>query len=164
MELHWRVTIAVDVMFVNGIPFLVSVSRRLKFLTCERIQKRTRPVLLKGVNNIAKIYKKRGFVVRTAFMDGEFEPRRPLLPDLDLNTTGANEHVPEVKRCIRVIKERVRAVFCTLPFKGITARMLVELIKFSTIWLNTFPANNGVSTEFSPRELILGTMLDYNLH
>ena len=96
MELHWRVTIAVDVMFVNGIPFLVSVSRRLKFLMRERIRNRLGPVLLKGVNNIAKLYKKRGFVVCTAFMDGEFELLRPLLLNFELNTTAANKHVPEV--------------------------------------------------------------------
>ena len=58
----------------------------------------------------------------------------------------------------------MRAVFCTLPFKRITARMMVELVKFSTMWLNAFPANNGVTTEYSPREIVLGTKLDWKLH
>ena len=35
LERHQLVTLAVDVMFVNGVPFLVSVARGLNLLTAE---------------------------------------------------------------------------------------------------------------------------------
>jgi hypothetical protein len=50
-------------------------------------------------------------------MDMEFEKLKDLLPNIVLNTTAAQEHVGEIKRKIRVIKERARrmisALLCT---------------------------------------------------
>ena len=66
--------LAVDVMFVNKIPFLVSVSHNLKFVTVQRLKGRAAHLLVAGLNKIVKIYKQRGFNVNTAVMDGEFEP------------------------------------------------------------------------------------------
>jgi hypothetical protein len=34
-----------------------------------------------------------------------------------MNTTAANEHVQEVEKCIRLIKEHGRGILNTLPFK-----------------------------------------------
>ena len=35
MEVNQRVTLAADVMFVNSVPFLVSVSRNINLITIE---------------------------------------------------------------------------------------------------------------------------------
>ena len=83
----------------------------------------------------------------TSFMDVEFEPMKDLIHDFIVNCTGANENLTEIERMIRVIKERVRAVFCTMPFIRIPARILVELVKFTVMWLNEFPENNGVTSD-----------------
>ena len=50
-------------------------------------------------------------------MDMEFEKLRPLMLHVALNTTAAQEHVGEIKRKIKVIKERARGAFNTLPYK-----------------------------------------------
>jgi hypothetical protein len=47
---------------------------------------------------------------------------------INLNTTAASEHVPNVERQIRVLKERARALRSTLPFKVIPGRMIIEMI------------------------------------
>ena len=52
-------------------------------------------------------------------MDGQFEPLRGNLAELGivLNTASNDEHVPEIERQIRTVKERIQAIYCTLPFK-----------------------------------------------
>ena len=36
--------------------------------------------------------------------------------NINLNLASPNEHVPEVERSIRTIKERVRAIYNRLPY------------------------------------------------
>ncbi len=64
-----------------------------------------------------RIYGRASFIVQTSMMDMEFEKLKDLLPNIVLNTTAAQEHVGEIKRKIRVIKERARrmisALLCT---------------------------------------------------
>ena len=53
---HRLVTLTVDCMFVNGIPFLVSASRGLNLLTSEHIQIRTAKNLAAGITQIMALY------------------------------------------------------------------------------------------------------------
>ena len=76
------------------------------------------------------VYARGGFQVGTVLMDNEFEPLRNLVPILAINTTAAKEHVPEVERRIRLIKERGRSILNTLPFKKMPQVILIELIYF----------------------------------
>ena len=89
-------------MFVNRIPFLVTTSRHIKFGTVE---------MLKHVNNttITKAIEQ---------ADGYFEFTRGKVADMGitLNTALPKEHVPEVERHIRTIKEKSRSVINVLPF------------------------------------------------
>jgi hypothetical protein len=88
-------------------------------------------------------------------MDGEFEKVKTCLPLVECNTTAAKEHVSEVERTIRTFKERTRGLIGTLPFQHIPQRMKIEFIYFMVLWLNAFPMKNGVSSLFSPRELLV---------
>jgi hypothetical protein len=97
-------------------------------------------------------------------MDREFEPLRDEVPEVTLNTIAADEHVPYIERQIRTMKERARAVRITLPFKRLPARMIIELVHFSTLWLNAFPPSSGVSDTYSPHTIMTGTSLDYSKH
>ena len=47
---------------------------------------------------------------------------------LAINTTAAKEHVPEVERKIRLIKEQGRGILKTLPFKKMPRLVLIELV------------------------------------
>jgi hypothetical protein len=86
------------------------------------------------------------------------------LASLMLNTVSADEHVPEIERHIRTIKERARSVINTLPFEGYPPRMIIELIYYCVFWLNSFPAVGGISDVMSPRTIITGTTIDYTNH
>ena len=96
--------LAVDVMFVNGVPFLVSVARGLNFVTAEFVPSpRTAKKLALGITRMIDLYACGGFQVGTVLMDNEFEKLQNLVPILAINTTAAKEHVPEVECKIRCI-------------------------------------------------------------
>jgi hypothetical protein len=117
-----------------------------------------------SIKKIVNLYTSRGFTVDTALMDREFECLRSDLPDINLNTTAASEHVPDVERQIRFIKERSRAIRSTLPFKALPGRIIIELVYYATLWLNAFPPSSGVSDTYSPRTIMTGTTLDFAKH
>jgi hypothetical protein len=76
------------------------------------------------------------------------------VPILAINTTMAEEHIPEVERKIRLIKERGRGTLNTLPFKKMPRLMLMELVYHVVLWLNSFPANSGVSKTLSSCKIV----------
>lgn len=166
MRRHREVTVCFDVMYVNNITFLVSISRALKFCTAEGLANRRADTLLIGMSRIKAAYSSRGFIFNRAMGDNEFETLKPGLADMGvtLNVVSRGEHVPEIERHIRTIKERCRAIYNTLPFTRMPARMLSELVYNVTFWLNAFPALDGISTTISPRELVTGIRLDGMKH
>jgi hypothetical protein len=166
LDLNKDVTMAADVMFVNGLPFVTTISRKIKFTTIEYVTNRSEPNLIKLLLKIISLYKARGFNPSTAFMDREFECLRLDLMShrVNLNTTAASEHVPDIERQIRLIKERARALRSTLPFKIIPGRMIIEMLANVVLWINEFPPSSGVSASYSPRTIMTGTALDFNKH
>ncbi len=105
LEQHQRVTLAVDVMFVNGIPFLVSIARGLNLVTAEHMPTRTAKQLVAGIIHVMDLYSRGGFQVEMVLMDNKFGKLRNLVLVLAVNTTATKEHVPKVERCIQLIKE-----------------------------------------------------------
>jgi hypothetical protein len=164
LERHQQVTLAIDVMFVNSVPFLVTVSRGLNLLTTEYTPSRTAKQLAAGIRRVMDVYSRGGFVVGTILADNEFKPLQNLLPILAVNTTAAKEHVPEVERRIRLIKERGRGILNTLPFKKMPQVILIELIYHVVLWINAYPSKSGVSTTLSPKEIVLRQKLNFKKH
>ena len=77
--------------------------------------------------------------------DGGFECIRNGLADMGitLNVASRNEHVPEIKRYIRTVKERVRAIAISLPFTKYPPRLVAEMVYNAVFWLNSFPHRDG---------------------
>ncbi len=100
VQIHWDVvqrhkyvTLVADVMFVNGLPFLVTSSRGLGLVTIEYLPSRIATPLVHTLQRVFRIYGTAGFVVQVAMMDMEFEKLRNMLPNVTLNTTAAREHI-----------------------------------------------------------------------
>jgi hypothetical protein len=83
---------------------------------------------------------------------------------VNLNVASNNEHVPEIERHIRTVKDRVRCMYNSVPFKKMPSRMIVEMVTSATFWLNMFPPRDGISKTISPRGIIHGLTVDYNKH
>ena len=162
IHLHNSVTLAIDIMFVNRVPFFITISRNLKFGTVEALSNRKAVTITEKLKSVVKLYQHRGFQVTTILADPEFEPIRASFPSL--NCCGADEHVPEIERYIRTVKDRTRSTYRMLPFRRIPRLMLIHMVKNAVFWLNALPAQDGVSSDHSPRYLMTGYELDYNLH
>ena len=164
LEWHQLVTVAVDIMFVNRVPFLVSVARGLNLVTTKFTPSRTAKQLAAGITRMMDLYARGGFQVGTVLMGNKFAKLRNLVPVLAVNTTAAKEHVPEVERKFRLIKAQGRGILNTLPFKRMPMLMLIDLVYHVVLWLNAFPEKSGESDTLSPREIVYRHKLDFAKH
>ena len=165
IDINKQVRLAVDVIFVKSVPFLVSVLRTINLMTIEHAPKRTATKLGDLIRQIIWVYARVGFTVQTALLDNEFERLKDHVPMLALNIPAASEHVSEIERRNRFVKERARGLVCTLPHPRLPQQMLIHLmIHFVTMWLNNFPTINGISPDCSPCEIIFHHRLSYKRH
>lgn len=162
LKRHGQLSIAIDIMYVNKIPFLVTNSRSLRFGTITHLSDKQTPTVSAALKAVITTYQQRGFEVANIFADHDFERLRPYHPSL--NTTGEDDHVPEIERYIRTVKDRMRSAYRMLPFKYIPRLVLIQLACNCVLWLNAFPHPDGVSSEYSPRYIMTGRELDYNKH
>ena len=72
-KLHNMVTITDDVVFVSGIPFLVTFSKKVKFWTAGFIPKRTARLISKSLKNGMLLYARGGYIIKLALMDKYFD-------------------------------------------------------------------------------------------
>ena len=94
----------------------------------------------------------------------DFDKIKAILLQLNINSSAAGEHVAEVERHIRLLKDRCRGILSTLPFKQVPNIILIHLLQFIMMWLNAFPIKNGVLAQPSPQELIYVHKLDTGKH
>ena len=73
---------------------------------------------------------------------------------VDLTTCAADLHVPRAKNAIRFVKERIRCIQCKTPFIKFTKRLKVEIVKWVTVFINSFRRKSGVHPVMSPRQLM----------
>ena len=71
-----------------------------------------------ALKQVFEVYKARGFKICHILADGQFEHARKHIEQMGimLNVNIRDEHVPEIERFIRTVKERVPAIVNTLPF------------------------------------------------
>jgi len=155
------------------ISFLVTVVWNIRFITVTFLLDRKRRTISHALNQVINLFRGRGHVVEevefseyqnpvhTVLADNEFIVLKEDLENIGirLNIAAKEEHVPEVERQIRVVKERARAIIQTLPYGKIPRKMKVALIQYVIYWLNLLPK---LDQEYSPRDLVLGEeKLDY---
>ena len=107
LEHYEENTLCVDLMYVNKVPLLVTLSRNIKLGTMEAVADWKEAMLLKCIKGVITLYQKAGFRVTIALMDGEFVPLRGGLAGLGicLNETSRDKHVRDIERYIRTVKE-----------------------------------------------------------
>jgi hypothetical protein len=91
--------------------------------------------------------------VEICLADNEFEILRDLLLEsgIRLNICAPGEHVPEIERKIRKVKERIRALVTAVPFRTMPPIIIGHATIFSVMWLNFFPPRSGISNTLSPQ-------------
>jgi hypothetical protein len=162
LKLHQHLTLTVDIMFVNNLPFLITKSRGLQFTTVEFLPNRQTATVNSMLQKVLHFYAARGLIVDAIYADHEFEVLRPWHPIL--NTTAADEHVPDIERHIRTVKESTRSTYRMLPFRRLPRIVLIHLVKNAVFWLNALPTNDGVTRQYSPRYLLTGQHVHASKH
>jgi hypothetical protein len=163
LKAHRNVILSGDIFFLQGYPFFSTLSRNIKFNTVELLDNMENNTLVQACTKVFNIYTRRGFCINTMLMDMQFESLKHILMryGVVLNCSSAKEHVGEIERFIRVIKERIRALRSRMPYKAIPKRLVIALVKHVCKWLNVFPPKNAIPG-ISPRTLITGVKLDFN--
>ena len=166
LQQYRDVTLSVDIMKVTGIPFLMTISRHIKFGSAGRLDTMKNSHIIKHFKALIGTYVTRGFRVTIILADNQFESMRGDLADLHatLHITSRDEHVPEVERYNRTIKERVRGNYTMLPYQHLPPIFVIEMVYNAVFWRNMFALKGGVSKTQSPSELVLGRKVDYNAH
>ena len=169
LKYYSEITLCMDLMYVNKVPLLVKMFRNIKFGTVEAVADRKEATMLKCIKGAVSLYRKAGFKGTkgtTVLMDGEFVPLRGGLAELSLrlNETSRDEHVGDIERYIWMVKERMQAIYNTLPFQKIPAWLVIEMAKAAMFWLNAFPVTGGASQDLSPHTILMGQQVDYKCH
>eukprot|EP00804_Cyclotella_cryptica_P011281 CCRYP_007764-RA/>CCRYP_007764-RA protein AED:0.49 eAED:0.49 QI:0/0/0/0.5/0/0/2/0/105 len=98
-------------------------------------------------------------------MDGEFEKIKKKVADcIEVNITARNKHIPEIERKIRVIKERVRCDKADMPVKELPSIIIKRVVLNAVLFFNAYVDKQGISEEYSPRELVLHWQLHWKRH
>jgi hypothetical protein len=168
LKLHKEVYMKTDIFFVNKIPFFLTLSRKICFAAVNHLADRTVLQIFKAFKEMYQYYLQRVFHVTMVHADGEFVPLKPLIksmPDgLLVNLESANEHVPEIERIIRVVKERCRATRHILPFQRIPKLLTIHIVLNVIKLLIFFSTKGTVSETLSPKTIMYGDTLDNKKH
>jgi hypothetical protein len=166
-EISSQLVLHVDIMFISGTAYLISVSTPLG-LTMVNILghtpgSRSLQSVRRSLFEQLDMYKSRSFTVVAIKTDNEGSIVS-LTTDLNargitVNTVGAGSHVPVVERKIQEVKERARAILHSLPY-NLGLSLMVYLIMFVTSRINLMPHRAGL-LNISPSEAFRGRKIDY---
>ena len=123
---------------------------------------------MQAMKSIKGYYAKRVFKVVKLKSDQQLELGQVALANMqiDLNVSVRNKHFPEIEFINRTIKERIRSVYTELirVYGRIPGVFLLKLVYAVMLWLNSFPAENGVSITPSPHAMITGQSIEFTKH
>ena len=136
----------------------------LEYVMVNKLNNRANLTLWTSLESDIKHITKYGFRLHLVRVDGEgainsvwFETKLAGIGTV-LDTTGVGEAVTVVERKIRQIKERVRAVINTLPFK-LTEKLEGWLVRYAVNRIVLVPTRNTVDY-VSPREKLYGRKIN----
>jgi hypothetical protein len=160
--LHPNVTLCFDLFYVLGIGFSLSTSRNLRYLSCHFIADRTKPNIKKCIAADLALYRDRGFNPNNIHADGEYNSLQTAFPDVRFTICAAEDHVPEIERAIRTVKENIRTTIHGMPYSSLPRVLVKELATAAIRNLNMFPHPDGVSATLSPATIVTGQpKIDY---
>lgn len=132
--------------------------RSYQFRTLELVYKAkpNKEDMITGLNHIINTYISRGITIHQINGDNEFAcVSNDMLP-ARMNIMAADEHVGDVERSIRYIKEGTRTQINSLPYIHYSKSMTVGCVMYVLKHVNRLPSRSGLSHDLSPATLITG--------
>ena len=112
--------LSVEYVYIQGIPMLHTISgRSFQFRKLESITKKVIPNkedILNGLRRVINIYRSRGINITQMNVDNEFDGLKNDYPEFNLNILASNEHVGDIERANRSLKEETRTLINDLPY------------------------------------------------
>ena len=145
-------------MFVCSVAILVSVSRNIHYGIVHGLPSMKIPIMEEAIQGIVKSYTVRGFLVKFNFVDLQFKAIKDCsnIEGAIVNIVSRDEHVEDIERFIRVLKERARCYWAMLPFAKIPKRMVVHIMLTVSFYVNAFSPKSGISDHMSPMTIVEG--------
>ena len=153
---HKHIVLCVDIFYFGGQRFLHTISKHYNFRTVTMIKSATQENLKKSLVPIFRFYTSRGLDIQHMRADFQFECLREDIYPINLHTTAAGEHVPEVERSIQTIEGDCRALYNSLPYKNLPKQLLKGMVEYVVHIRNLFPTKNSVSPIYGPTTLLTG--------
>ena len=168
MEYYKDVELSIDVLHVNRIPFLATLSKNIHYSTMDALDNMKIPTMEHVIETVIHAYAVRGFHVKVIHVDIQFKALldREKLP-VRTNIVSRGKHVPEIERYIRVLKERARYYFAILDeveIYTLPRQMVIHLMITVNFYMNTFVWRKGVSQILPPITIVTGLVPDFKKH
>ena len=145
-EYYSDVELSADVMHLNNIPFVTSISAHIHYGTTGAIDNMTCPKLENELKNIIRSYTARSFRVVLILVGIQFKALKDRnAVDAAFNVVARGEHVTKIKRFYKVIKERCRCYYAMIHFQSLPRIMIVHLMMTVMFYINAFVWMKGVS-------------------
>jgi len=85
LEEHANVTPTVDIMYINKIPFIMTLSRAIRFDTIEMIKDERKLTIIKSLQQVINSYHERGFKIQHILVDRQFDFIRKHMETIGIN-------------------------------------------------------------------------------
>ena len=72
-----------------------------------------------------------------------------ILGNAEVNIVAAREHMGEVERTVRTVKESGRGIFNTISYSYLPSQIIIHLLYFILMWLNALPTGKGIFQKYS---------------
>jgi len=150
-----------DVMYVARKKFLISLLSPLQVIVVVPLASLSQEVLGRALQDHIDLVRMFGFNVRIVFVDPfkSLVALRDRIPGVEVQPTGAGDHLPKLDIRIRRLKEMSRAVLSSLDYK-LPLSFVNQLVTFCVSRLNVQTTSSLVGT-WSPRVRMTGRKVDF---
>jgi hypothetical protein len=151
-----------DVMYIMKQAFLVSVASPLELTVSCPLSNHTKGCFGDTLQVQINLLRSRGFDVSTIFVD----PLKALaaltghFPGVEVDSTGAGDHLPKVDAKIRRIKENARSIIMGLPY-ALPRNRVKDLVTYVVNRMNT-RRTSALNDNICPRTKFTGRKIDHD--
>ena len=157
---HPSLQLYIDFFYVNKIPFLHTKCSIFGYLTAHGGVGRGLTSIKNIMDKVINLYEARGFHIADIHGDNEFDvpSLHDYLAPIIIHIYGRGEHVANIERSNRTVKQKCRTICHALPYRRYTKLMTIMLVDFVLFWLNAIPSHNdNTITHISPSNIVKGS-------
>jgi len=150
-----------DIMHVAGVKFMVAHCSPLQIVLVVPTLSMSMLALGKAMQNIIDIIRMFGFNTRIVYVDPfkSLFGLRGIIPGVEVQSTGAGDHLPKLDIRIRRIKEMARAVLNGLDYK-LPLSFVNQLVTFCVCRINVM-TTSSLTGNWCPRVHMTGRKVDF---